>query len=529
MCSTRTVAQIDSLEQVIRAMPESKRTVDWINNTVDSLWNYHPEAGEKLGVLAADIARRIQYIEGEAKAYNNIGTSFGRRGYFEDCLENLLKSLNLFTEVNDIRRMASLTINVAIVYSELDELEKALEYFKASLRHFKKVGDSLLISQSQMNLGNALMMNKQYDSALYYFNKELKYRSNKGDTYGTTMTYHNIGTVYIEKEAYNEALPHFLSAKNFLKKDTPEELKSHVYSGLGIGYLKTGNRPKGLIYLDSALFLAEKHNLKDHTLTILNYYKEFYSGIEQFESAYAYQKQAFELHEKIRGEKVLQETERLKVQFQTAEKERKLAQLEQQQAEERGIRNVILVSAVSVIIIIGLLLLSIHLKRKKDQQIAALKFKKLNDEIILKNKEISSYTLSFLQKNQLMEELKEKVNEIKKQSSTEISKELSRVNKIVDNTFRSDEEWKTFQLTFDQMHDGFFSELKKEFPDISNAELKLCALLRLNMNLKESAKVLGIASDSVKTARYRLRKKLGLNTEDNLIDFLIQFEQEAKV
>ena len=150
----------------------------------------------------------------------------------------------------------------------------------------------------------------------------------------------------------------------------------------------------------------------------------------------------------------------------------------------------------------------------------------MSNEVTAKNKEIASFTMSFLQKNQLMEELKEQINELKKTSDISTNKELSRINRIVDNTFKSDEERKTFQITFDQMHDGFFKDLKQAFPDVSNAELKLCALLRLNMNLKESAKILGIAVDSVKTARYRLRKKLGLKTEDNLVDFLIQFENK---
>ncbi len=77
---------------------------------------------------------------------------------------------------------------------------------------------------------------------------------------------------------------------------------------------------------------------------------------------------------------------------------------------------------------------------------------------------------------------------------------------------------------FEELHEGFFYKLKQHFPDLGNAELKLCALLRLNMNMKESSRVLGISSDSVKTARSRLRKKLGLNTEDNLVDFLISFD-----
>jgi DNA-binding CsgD family transcriptional regulator len=71
------------------------------------------------------------------------------------------------------------------------------------------------------------------------------------------------------------------------------------------------------------------------------------------------------------------------------------------------------------------------------------------------------------------------------------------------------------------VHKDFFTNLKKKYPDLSSGELRLSALIRLNLNLKESATLLNIAPDSVKTARHRLRKKLNLPEDSNLTDYLM--------
>lgn len=86
------------------------------------------------------------------------------------------------------------------------------------------------------------------------------------------------------------------------------------------------------------------------------------------------------------------------------------------------------------------------------------------------------------------------------------------------------QDWETFCLMFEEFRSGFLMRLKEEYSELRNADLKLCTLLRLNMNLKESSRILEISSDSVQTARSRLRKKLGLKTEEILVNFLIRFE-----
>jgi DNA-binding CsgD family transcriptional regulator len=71
------------------------------------------------------------------------------------------------------------------------------------------------------------------------------------------------------------------------------------------------------------------------------------------------------------------------------------------------------------------------------------------------------------------------------------------------------------------VHKNFFTKLKENHPELSSSELKLAALVRLNLNLKESATILGISPESVKTSRHRLRKKLNLGEEQNLADYLL--------
>ncbi|PTB91088.1 hypothetical protein C9994_16155, partial [Marivirga lumbricoides] len=157
---------------------------------------------------------------------------------------------------------------------------------------------------------------------------------------------------------------------------------------------------------------------------------------------------------------------------------------------------------------------------------AKLKEEELNQKIAFKNKELTSYTLNFMQKNELMEELKEAIKEIKKSPGNDVGKKLGALNKMVTNSMQIDKDWQDFKRHFEEVHTDFFTRLKSKFPDITSNELKLCALLKLNMNLKEAASIMGISPESVKTARYRLRKKLQLSKEDNLVEYIINLEKE---
>jgi tetratricopeptide (TPR) repeat protein len=144
-----------------------------------------------------------------------------------------------------------------------------------------------------------------------------------------------------------------------------------------------------------------------------------------------------------------------------------------------------------------------------------LQAKQLQNEIEFKESQLSAISLQMLQKNELLQELKEKMEEDKT-----ISKDNS-INKIINKGLNQEKDWSDFNSHFESINKNFYTRIKQAFPDVSPNELKICALIKMNLSIKEMASILNISPDSVKTARYRLRKKLQLNTEDNLTDFIL--------
>ena len=83
--------------------------------------------------------------------------------------------------------------------------------------------------------------------------------------------------------------------------------------------------------------------------------------------------------------------------------------------------------------------------------------------------------------------------------------------------------WEQFQYNFDQVYQNMLTRLKVKYPDLTRTNLKLCAYLRLNMSSKEIASLMNITPSGIDKARNRLRKKLNIQPNDDLSDFLINF------
>ena len=84
--------------------------------------------------------------------------------------------------------------------------------------------------------------------------------------------------------------------------------------------------------------------------------------------------------------------------------------------------------------------------------------------------------------------------------------------------------WDEFEMYFTQVNQGFYRILQNKFPDLSSTDLKMCGLIKLGLSSKEIAGLMGIGTDSVNTSRSRIRKKINLNREDNLVEYLQKIE-----
>tara|TARA_R110002051_G_scaffold117009_1_gene190596 strand:- start:4600 stop:7353 length:2754 start_codon:yes stop_codon:yes gene_type:complete len=161
------------------------------------------------------------------------------------------------------------------------------------------------------------------------------------------------------------------------------------------------------------------------------------------------------------------------------------------------------------------------LDRKQEEHLAQLEKEKLAKEIKLKQKELTSTTLNIAKKNEVILELKNMMvmNKDKFSSSSRYGSFIKKLDKSVNDS----EDWKRFEFNFKELHEDFFERLLKQFPKLTPKDLKLCAYLKMNLSSKEIAPLMGISLRGVEIHRYRLRKKLKIDTSEYLSNFLITF------
>lgn len=159
---------------------------------------------------------------------------------------------------------------------------------------------------------------------------------------------------------------------------------------------------------------------------------------------------------------------------------------------------------------------------KSENEIIKLRNEKLNTDIKNKNSRLASATMHLVQKSEILMKIKNDLTTIQSEASPDVKKKIKQITRAIESDIQLDDNWEQFETYFDQVHENFFKRLRLKFPGLTPKDQKLCAYLRMNLTTKEIAPLLNISVRGVEISRYRLRKKLGLNSEVNLVAFILE-------
>lgn len=158
-----------------------------------------------------------------------------------------------------------------------------------------------------------------------------------------------------------------------------------------------------------------------------------------------------------------------------------------------------------------------------EKQIIKLRTEKLQAELASKNRELANSAMSLVYKNELLQKLSEEMTKLKDENGKKLSEDqLRKIQKVIDDGMNDERDWNLFESSFNEAHESFFKKLKANHPDLVPNDLKLCAYLHMNMSSKEMASLLNISLRGVEIRRYRLRKKLEVPHDKNLVEFLME-------
>jgi DNA-binding CsgD family transcriptional regulator len=157
-----------------------------------------------------------------------------------------------------------------------------------------------------------------------------------------------------------------------------------------------------------------------------------------------------------------------------------------------------------------------------EKEIIRIRNEKLQAEMILRDKELANQAMNLVRKNEFLIELKEEMNRLRQSCSDDgtgrkVLEIITRINREVD----SNKQREIFESAFDEVHEDFLGRLKARYPNLTPAELRLCAFLKMNIPTKEIAPLLNISVRGVEICRYRVRKKMGISREINLTTLLL--------
>lgn len=163
-------------------------------------------------------------------------------------------------------------------------------------------------------------------------------------------------------------------------------------------------------------------------------------------------------------------------------------------------------------------------KEKSEAEIKELKTLQLETEITHKNAQLASSTLHLVQKNETINRIRSEIEKVRKKvKDPEAKKELKKVISVLSDDERLENDWESFSVHFDQVHSDFLKRLKAEYPDLTRKDQKMAAYLRMNLSTKEIAPLLGISIRGVEIGRYRLRKKMNLDTGVKLRQYMVEY------
>jgi tetratricopeptide (TPR) repeat protein len=321
----------------------AKATTD--TNRVTLLWNmasasniYNPDTALLLSQEALFLAQKIKFAEGESRALGVLANSFLKIGNYPKALESYLKKLKIEEKGNNPYNLASVIMNIGIVYTFQEEYRKALPYyFKAdSIIRIENV--TKLEYNSALNLGDLYDRLNVTDSAFIFFNRSLLIanRLANEDYIGASQV--GIGHCYLKQEKYDMALQNYKESIYHLQLANDEDLICEAAIGLSKLYYNQVNYDSAKHYSHLALKIAQKDGFQSRELDAAEFLTNIYKREKKFDSAFKFLaltnvlRESISSKERVRESQILSTNEQLR-QLELAETKRKAKKERDQQLQ----------------------------------------------------------------------------------------------------------------------------------------------------------------------------------------------------
>ena len=535
------VSQIspDSLKMTLAGKGTATEKTRIAHEIIDSYQRNQLDSTRKYLDIAYTYARQSGNVQLLARTYILDAVQYMNISQYKECLAFCHQAIRLYKSIDDNRGLGSAHNLMGHLYKvmgdaqNVDALTKTgIKYELLAINYFKKAEDTLGLIRAYNNLGIAYRDLDELTKTRDSYNNGLNIAKQAGiQNLGVGILYANLGQLYID-EGKNLDLGISLLEKAGVihQKFNNQQAMEHTYRNLAEGYRKKKEYSRAIAYAQKSVDLAKL--LKD-THRSFNAYQMLYStqkdaGLDHdalinLEIAKTLEDSTM----RIDKSRIIAEME---AKYQSVLKDSKIKILNKN-AELDAVRKQSLIAAILLISLAAIITLSLLIQKRnrertiyiQEKDIELQKLKNTEQELEFKKKELTAKVLQLARKNEFLGTIEGEIKALKNQVDTTVDETSNRIRRLIQRDMANDDQWEQFSQEFSSVHQGFLDTLVNRYGTFSKSEIRLVSLLKMNLSSKDIADTLNISDEGIKKARYRLRKKLALESEDDLQGFLQSF------
>lgn len=463
-------------------------------------------------------------------AYLSQGYAYDTKGYFELSLQSYYKALDIFGKIGSRNRRGYTAQNIGITLEIIGRDDEAIELLEESLVYF-------------YDAENLRTASKSLNAIAYILRRTGKHQE--------SILKHRESIALAKKTKRPDVLMNnYISmAKNYLKLKMPDS--TNLYLGLADQKAKEINRKSKIgeiIRLRAELSLQQNKVSEAREFVTAaeafivprssptseadQYYdmSKLYNAIGQYQPAYVMLKKGDRMMDSVFTQNKIKQVEELHIIHQTKEKDAEIVILNKN-VEINNIKTKALLGGLGLVGVSSLsVIFGLAQKRRKDQlafqakqELEIAKRKIAERELEFKQKELVAKALQLARKNEFLHKLESEVVSLQSTVDYTINQTSSRISRMIQHDSDNDSEWEQFSKEFSSLHQDLLDRLTDRFGRFTTSEIRLFSLMKMNLSSKDIANILRISEGGIKKARYRLRKKMNLESDVNLQSFIMSF------
>lgn len=408
------------------------------------------------------------------------------------------KATSMSKVYNDSTRLAACYNNRGIIHYNLNEFKTAEQFFRHALQINRSIGD---IKAAAANMNNMCLYEGDSEEKLALIREAIIINKNMNARWALGENYNNMGKQYFFIKQYEKALEALAKAHEAANESEAKELICDNYE----------------------------------------YSSWVYAAMKQYDKAYEYLLKLYNMSIELQNDKKLRIVEQELSEKQVLHLQRETALKEQAYEIELLKRNLLILIAVLILLIAAAIFTPTWIKRRKDlllaetrykleqseREVAELKIEQheqaihtIQKELDLSRQEVTSFAMFLRSRNELLNKIREQIKEGYKMNASNIQPHLKKVNAFISQHQIGNEETNAILLNIEKKNADFLKKLLTKHPDLTHGEKYLATLLSVNLSTKEISSLTGAIPKTINMNRYRLRKALGLQTDEDVTKYL---------